>query len=134
MDEWLTANPGHVAAVHCKAGKGRTGKRRRTRRDHTTVVSHVLSAAGTMICCYLLHCRIQVDADDCLRHYGIERTYDGKGVTIPSQRRYVHYYANLLKSRRKYERIPLQVRAPHFRIYLLASQIDNVMCCLFPHS
>lgn len=73
---------------------------------HFTFYTH----AGTMICCYLLHCRNQLDAEECLRHYGIERTYDAKGVTIPSQRRYVHYYSNLLKSRRKYERIPLQVR------------------------
>jgi phosphatidylinositol-3,4,5-trisphosphate 3-phosphatase/dual-specificity protein phosphatase PTEN len=76
VDEWLGADPNNIAAIHCKAGKGRT---------------------GTMICCYLLYNNIMKTADDAIKFYGSMRTTNGKGVTIPSQLRYIYYFEEILK-------------------------------------
>ena len=73
-------------AVHCKAGKGRT---------------------GTMICCYLVYSGFLKTADDALKFYGQMRVHNGKGVTIPSQLRYVYYFEHILKCK-----IPYPLRAP----------------------
>eukprot|EP01047_Picozoa_sp_COSAG01_P030943 COSAG01_NODE_2175_length_8221_cov_34.993722_3_plen_460_part_00 len=68
---FLALDQEHVVAVHCKAGKGRT---------------------GTLIACLLLHLQEHSSAADALKWFGYCRTSNGKGVTIPSQIRYVHYY------------------------------------------
>ena len=75
---WLDEHEKNVAVVHCKAGKGRT---------------------GLMICAYLLHCKFKCSANEVLEYYAKNRTADSKGVTIPSQRRYVDYYANMVRSK-----------------------------------
>ncbi|KAL0206613.1 hypothetical protein P9112_001920 [Eukaryota sp. TZLM1-RC] len=76
LESWLSNNNDHIAAIHCKAGKGRT---------------------GLCICTFLLHSNIVSSADDAITYFGTRRTSDGKGLTIPSQQRYVFYYQDYLK-------------------------------------
>jgi len=76
VDAYLSQDPLNVVAIHCKAGKGRT---------------------GLVISAYLLHAGICEVAEDALKLFALARTYNGKGVTIPSQIRYVHYYEQVLR-------------------------------------
>ena len=74
---FLILNLDSVAAVHCKAGKGRT---------------------GVMICCYLVFSGLCKNTDDAINYYGVMRTTNMKGVTIPSQKRYIKYFETFLKA------------------------------------
>ena len=72
---YLSMNPHGVAAIHCKAGKGRT---------------------GVMIVCYLFFTGLCQTVDEALRHYAKQRTLNNKGVTIASQIRYIKYFESFL--------------------------------------
>jgi hypothetical protein len=62
-----------------------------------------------MICCYLMHSKVADSANDAMTKYAHARTKNNevffycsfltmkKGVTIPSQRRYIRYYEDVLK-------------------------------------
>jgi phosphatidylinositol-3,4,5-trisphosphate 3-phosphatase/dual-specificity protein phosphatase PTEN len=76
--QFLDLDPKNVVAIHCKAGKGRT---------------------GTFISCLLLYLNIFDNAADCLKYYGMMRVENGRGVTVPSQIRYVFYYEQILKQK-----------------------------------
>lgn len=51
---------------------------------------------GLMACSLLLHLGYQKRAVDSIAFYNTARTTDGKGLTVPSQRRYVGYYEAVL--------------------------------------
>ena len=74
---FLILNLDSVAAVHCKAGKGRT---------------------GVMICCYLVFSGLCKNTEEALNYYAVMRTTNMKGVTIPSQQRYIRYFETFLKA------------------------------------
>ena len=50
-----------------------------------------------MICAFLLFSGRFSTARDVLDYYASKRTFDSKGVTLPSQRRYVAYFAAKLE-------------------------------------
>ena len=74
---YLTKNPNGVAAVHCKAGKGRT---------------------GVMICSYLIFSGLCKSSEKAFRYYARIRTKNNTGVTIPSQKRYIKYFETFLEA------------------------------------
>lgn len=81
MHKFLSGGSNRVVAIHCKAGKGRTG----------------------LICAaYLLYTGVCKNAEAALILFGNQRTSSFKGVTVPSQIRYVKYFERYLK---QYQRV-----------------------------
>ena len=74
---FLINNPQGVAAVHCKAGKGRT---------------------GVMICSYLVFSGLCQSSEMAFRYYARVRTKNNTGVTIASQKRYIKYFETFLQA------------------------------------
>jgi len=73
---WLGADPKNVVAVHCKAGKGRT---------------------GTMICALLVFAGAVSSAHQALVWYEVMRGGARSGVTIPGQIRWVAMFERWLR-------------------------------------
>ena len=75
---FLDEDEKNVVAIHCKAGKGRT---------------------GTFVCALMLYLNIFKMPEEALAYYGIMRVGSGKGVTIPSQIRYVNYFSEIISKK-----------------------------------
>nr|QWX95812.1 PTEN-like phosphatase [Strongyloides stercoralis] len=86
VHKYLQEDPRNVVAVHCKAGKGRT---------------------GVMICAYLVYINFYESPRKIMEYYSVIRTMNNKGVTIPSQRRYVYYFHHLRQKNLNY--FPLRI-------------------------
>lgn len=82
VDAWLQEHPDNVAAIHCKAGKGRT---------------------GVMICAYLLYTGAWKTAEGAMQFFGAARSLKSQGVTIPSQRRFITYFGEMCHRARRME-------------------------------
>lgn len=93
VHDWLTMNGRNVIAVHCKAGKGRT---------------------GTMISCYYIYSRRCSDPFSAMNEFSEKRTTDSRGVTIPAQRRFIEYYADFITQKRDYEQLNSQEKCSTF--------------------
>ena len=93
LDEWLKADDQNVAGIHCHDGLGRT---------------------GVMICSYMLHDHLVDSTKEALEHFATNRTQNGRGVTIPSQQRYVQYYGHLLKNNLTYSPKTMRMTSINF--------------------
>jgi hypothetical protein len=86
-----------------------------------------------MICCYFLHIGQFDDAADALEYHAQKRTTNSKGVTIPSQRRYVDYYAQLMNIDKPYKKVKmnvseseLSIQELYYNILIVYSQICEI--------
>lgn len=64
-----------------------------------------------MICNYFLHTKQYDSPFDAIEEFDRKRCKDCKGVTIPSQRRYIEYYAHFLKTNRTYIQTELKLKS-----------------------
>lgn len=76
MREWLVADPANVVAVHCLAGRSRT---------------------GTVIAGYLLYSSFCENALKAISFFNSKRSLEARDVCLPSQIRYVGYMDSLLQ-------------------------------------
>ena len=76
MYNYLREDDENVVVIHWNAGKGRT---------------------GTSIAWFLIYSGLLTTAEDAIKYYGRKRFEHGKGVTQPSQMRYVKYFELIYK-------------------------------------
>lgn len=93
---YLKEHPENIVIINCNAGKGRT---------------------GTSICAFFLFSGLSDITKDAINFYGWRRFSHGRGVSQPSQVRYIHYFEKVYKG---------QVVAPVIKI------LDKVIVTTIP--
>jgi len=99
---WLAQHTEHVVAIHCKAGKSRT---------------------GLMVCALLVKLGVVEDANAAEELYNRKRTNDGKGLTLPSQRRYLRYFCEALNKPDDAHETPPRVGVSAVYLYGTAARL-----------
>eukprot|EP00298_Acanthocystis_sp_HF-20_P011689 c19518_g1_i2.p1 GENE.c19518_g1_i2~~c19518_g1_i2.p1 ORF type:complete len:248 (-),score=51.70 c19518_g1_i2:27-770(-) len=105
--KWLNTNEENIIAIHCKAGKGRS---------------------GMMISCLLIYLGICQTANEALQYFSARRTKQGSnwiGVQSPSQLRYVQYFEKVIQSK-------IASNIPKPTIYLKKITLDPVFFAFRP--
>ncbi|XP_025068058.1 tensin-2 [Alligator sinensis] len=77
MESWLHAHPQHVAVLHCKGNKGKT---------------------GVIVAAYMHYSKISASPDQALSTLAMRKFCEDKvsAALQPSQRRYINYFSGLL--------------------------------------
>ena len=75
VESWLAADPANVAAMHCLTGKGRT---------------------ATILACFLTWAGEAGSVMEALAAVAAARGDQVEKLTIPSQRRYLQYFSNMI--------------------------------------
>ncbi|CAM9796205.1 unnamed protein product, partial [Phaeothamnion confervicola] len=76
IENWLDADPDNVAVVHCLTGKGRT---------------------ATVAACFLAWVGEFSTPVEALQYVAERKRVEMERLTIPSQRRYIQYFSNMLE-------------------------------------
>ena len=76
--KFLEEDKENIIACHCLGGKGRT---------------------GTVICCLFLYLGTFDTADKALRYFGLMRVGMERGVSQPSQLRYIYYFEKVIQNK-----------------------------------
>lgn len=98
MKKFLIIDYSNTIAIHCLAGKGRT---------------------GTIICCYLLFVNIFNNVNDCLKYYSSKRFEEGDAITHPGQKRYINYFFRILNEKINF---PLRKRLTSIKVKHIPSK------------
>ncbi|XP_073671322.1 tensin-2 isoform X2 [Paramisgurnus dabryanus] len=94
MDSWLTSDPQNVVVLHCKGNKGKIG---------------VIAAA------YMHYSKISAGAEQALSTVAMRKFCEDKipPSLLPSQNRYIYYFAGLLSGAIKMNNSPLFLHKVH---------------------
>jgi len=113
IDHWLSLDALNVIAIHCKAGKGRT---------------------GTIIVSYLIHDLLKTDPEqfyssnsvlcDMISFFNDMRSH-GACITVPSQKRYIGYYIEYLKNNVTYNMLISPPQLKLVNLEIISSQLFN---------